>query len=249
MTGFILALEECMQHPVLQRQNEIIPWISKTLLHPRASLQVWKQCSSFLSLWSSFLQFQTFLFPLCAHWSPWCSAARSGWPFSHTGFSFLQWCVVCLSWAVSPSLWSSWWQPIPFKSHSCHFLFKSAWYLHPIKSSAACRLLLCFIKCSCFPDTWWDYYGLMRWAALWDQMWCFHLPLILSEFVQCSRPKLGCACPVLHGAVGIECSPLVQDNVLALWPLLLSSFGIKVSWLCGYLVVQVDCHWWMSLDK
>lgn len=67
MAGFTLALEECMQHPVLQRQNKISPWTSKTLLHARASLQVRKQCSSppFLSLWSSFLQFQTSLLPVC----------------------------------------------------------------------------------------------------------------------------------------------------------------------------------------
>lgn len=98
-------------------------------------------------------------------------------------------------------------------------------------SSAACRLLMCFIKCSCFPNTWWCYYRLIRWTALWDQMWCFHLVLILSEFVRSLRPKLDSAWPLLHGSVGIEWSPLVQDNVLTLWPLLLSSIGIKVIWL------------------
>lgn len=136
---------------------------------------------------------------------------------------------------MSPALQCSWWQPIPFTSHSCHFVLKSAWYLHPIKNSAACRLLMCFIKCSCFPNTWWYYYRLMRWAALWDQMWCFHLVLILSGFVQCLRPKLDSAWPVLHGCVGIECSPLVQHNVLTLWPLLLPSIGIEVIWLYVYL--------------
>lgn len=31
MTASILALEECMQHPILQRQNKVSPSISKTL--------------------------------------------------------------------------------------------------------------------------------------------------------------------------------------------------------------------------
>lgn len=109
-------------------------------------------------------------------------------------------------------------------------------------SSAACRLLMCFIKCSCFPNTWWYYCRLMRWTALWDQMWCFHLVLILSEFVQCLRPKLDLAWPVLHGCVGIECSPLVQESVLTLWPLLLPSVRIKVIWLYVYLECSSKCR-------
>lgn len=203
----------------LQRQNKLSPEISKAL---RICCGVFiaecpHKCGSRIQDISL----------LCAHWSPWCFAAQSDWPSSpkYSLFSPLV-CRVSVTSHVPITVTF----PADSPSSLSHPILVTSSQNPPCEGLSSLQGFCCVPSPAAASQT---HHGII--VGWWDEL---HFGakcgvcIILVRILQCLGAKPGLTSPVLHGS---GCSPLGQDNVLALWPLLLSSIGIKVSWWCVYL--------------
>lgn len=130
-----------------------------------------------LFVWSYFLQFKTFLLPVYVLANHRGALLPSQMTFLTHRFLFSP--VLCCLSLISnvPTIVIFLMAAYPFHIPFLSLCLKISMIPPSYKelNHAACRLLMCFIKCSCFPNKWWYYYRLISWTELWDQMWCFHL--------------------------------------------------------------------------